>query len=264
MMRSRKITFCVIFLLTIPVALTGCIKPSDRSEYFVKSVIDGDTIELANGKKVRYIGINTPETMKKVGGEWVFDPEPLAITAKEFNRNLVYDRKVRLEFDEEKEDKYSRWLAYVWVDEKMINAELLKEGYATLYTFPPNVKHFSTLLEAEREALYTRRGLWKFLQEVSPDAATGSIGKYRTSKGYIINAFVSPNKIFLNFGKSHQESLTAVIPVRNVPLFSNKGIDPATYYRGRYVEVTGKIIDSNGPQIIIDNPSQIEIVKPVR
>ena len=78
--------------------------------------------------------MDTPETRKKLPtGEWKYDPEPYAAEAKEFNKKMVLGEKVRLEFDVTKNDKYERWLAYVFLpDGRMVNAELVKNGLAVV------------------------------------------------------------------------------------------------------------------------------------
>ncbi|MCX6706467.1 MAG: thermonuclease family protein, partial [Candidatus Woesebacteria bacterium] len=87
--------------------------------YKVTRVLDGDTIEIETGEKVRYMGINAPENNERWG-----------MTAKEFNEKMVSGKEVQIELDRLKIDNYGRVLAYVWVDKKMVNEELLKEGLA--------------------------------------------------------------------------------------------------------------------------------------
>lgn len=115
----------------------------------VRDVIDGDTIELANGERVRYLGINTPEKDR-----------PFSTEAAEQNKKLVDGQEVELELDSQTKDQYGRTLAYVWRGETMVNLELLRLGYANVYTVPPNVKYQDQFLAAEREARQTERGLW--------------------------------------------------------------------------------------------------------
>ncbi|MFC1480104.1 thermonuclease family protein [Candidatus Omnitrophota bacterium] len=256
---SRLALLCLTSLI-----ITGCIRGGAESgalqkEYIAKKVTDGDTIELASGRRVRYIGIDTPETMRRVGSEWMFDPEAFAVAAKDYNRNLVLGKKVTLEFDVDKEDKYGRWLAYVYVDGVMANSELIREGYAMVYTFPPNVKYLDRFLEDQEEARQNKKGLWKTLKEISPDAAGDHVGKYRLVKGTVEDIYRTPHKIFLNFGKDRTRFLTAVIFTRNLSLFEKEGIDSAQHYKGKSVEVVGKIEYRNGPQMIIDNPTQITL-----
>ncbi|MCM8794841.1 MAG: thermonuclease family protein [Candidatus Omnitrophica bacterium] len=123
---------------------------------FVERVIDGDTAVLTGGERVRYIGIDTPELhhpKKPV--------EYYAREAKEFNRQLVEGKKVRLEFDVDRRDKYKRLLAYVFLEDgTFVNAELLRQGYAQLLTVPPNVKYTDLFVQCQKEAREANRGLW--------------------------------------------------------------------------------------------------------
>jgi micrococcal nuclease len=114
-------------------------------------VIDGDTIELLNGERVRYIGMDTPE-MRPV--------EEYAEAATEANRELVEQEMVRLVTDVEERDRYGRLLAYVYVDGTFVNAELVRRGLAQVATYPPNVKHQELFLKLQREARAAGRGLW--------------------------------------------------------------------------------------------------------
>ena len=143
--------------------LTGASAPPDQGR--VRRVIDGDTIEHADGRLVRYIGIDTPEARRKVGDRWVTDPKPFAKAATAANRRLVAGKVVRLEYDVQTHDRYGRLLAYVYVStgpggEVMVNAQLLREGYAQLLTIPPNVRHVESLRQIAEEARRQRRGLW--------------------------------------------------------------------------------------------------------
>jgi Micrococcal nuclease (thermonuclease) homologs len=116
----------------------------------VTRVIDGDTIEIAGGHRVRYIGIDTPER-----------GEPYYLEALKANRNLVEGKMVRLEKDVEDKDKYGRLLRYVYVDGMMVNAELVRAGYAYSYSYAPNLRYQVCFLQLEREARGQGRGLWR-------------------------------------------------------------------------------------------------------
>ncbi len=126
------------------------IVPAGAERVRVKSVTDGDTIALEDGRKVRYIGIDTPER----GENFYAD-------ASRLNASLVIGRDVWLEFDVEKQDSYRRLLAYVYADERLVNAEIIRAGLGRMYTFPPNVKHAEALRAAQREAIDAQRGTWK-------------------------------------------------------------------------------------------------------
>ncbi|XOB40576.1 MAG: thermonuclease family protein [Candidatus Nealsonbacteria bacterium] len=115
----------------------------------VNYVIDGDTIEVDEEERVRYLGINTPESGR-----------PYFSEATNENKKLVDGKEIKLELDVQTKDKYNRTLAYVWIGETMVNLELVRRGFANVYTFPPNVKYKEQFLEAEREARENCRGLW--------------------------------------------------------------------------------------------------------
>jgi len=145
----------LLFLQRLNVFNPSATKRGKGNLCFVKRVVDGDTILLADNDRVRYIGINTPETKHpRKAVEW------MGKEASDFNKKLVEHKWVSLEFDVEKRDKYGRLLAYVYIDNVFVNAELVKQGYAQVYTFPPNVKHTDLLLECQRQAREKRKGLW--------------------------------------------------------------------------------------------------------
>jgi micrococcal nuclease len=127
-------------------------------EGVVVRVVDGDTVHVRVGErveKVRYIGVNTPEVHHPRKGE-----EPGGRQAHAVNRRLVEGRRVRLELDVQARDRYGRLLAYVWSGDTMINAELVRLGYAQVMTVPPNVRHQALFLQLQRAAREARRGLW--------------------------------------------------------------------------------------------------------
>lgn len=121
----------------------------------VKRVIDGDTIELETGETVRYIGIDTPET--------VHPNKPVQCFGKEAsakNTELVEGKRVRLEKDVSDSDRYDRLLRYVYVGDIFINDYLVRQGYANASSYPPDVKHQDQFRQAEQEARANKRGLW--------------------------------------------------------------------------------------------------------
>jgi micrococcal nuclease len=146
-----------LFALLV-VAAPACAQPSATLEGLVVRVVDGDTVHVRVGQrieKVRYIGVNTPEVHHPLKGE-----EPGGREASEVNRRLVHGKQVRLELDVQPRDRYGRLLAYVWADQTMINAELVRLGYAQVMTVPPNVRHQEMFLQLQRDARQAGRGLW--------------------------------------------------------------------------------------------------------
>ena len=158
---SRAVFLGAIFAgLISPLAHAGAghALPKDA---VVQRVIDGDTVQLADGQMVRYIGIDAPEARRKVDDRWVEDPEPFAHEATEANRRLVEGRRVRLEYDVQTHDRYGRLLSYVYVGNAMANEELVKRGFAQPLTIPPNVKYAERFRQLTEEARREGRGLWK-------------------------------------------------------------------------------------------------------
>lgn len=136
----------------------------------VTHVVDGDTIKLESGEVVRYIGMNTPETV---------DPRrPVECFGKEAsakNKALVEGQTVELEKDVSEKDKYGRLLRYVWLGDTMINELLVREGFAQVSTYPPDVKYKDRFLAAERLAREEKKGLWGSACEVTPTIKPTSV-----------------------------------------------------------------------------------------
>jgi len=122
----------------------------------VARVVDGDTVVLGTEERVRYIGIDTPEL--NTNNDKTIDC--FAEEAKTKNQNLVEGKIVRLEKDVSDKDRYGRLLRYVYLDNVFINEELLKEGYATAATFPPDVRYSEYFLEVQDSAMKNEKGLW--------------------------------------------------------------------------------------------------------
>lgn len=146
-------------------------KSYDYTNIYVKRAIDGDTLQLENGQKVRLIGIDTPEMHESDKlyrdsartKESVTAIQKLGRRAYEFTKHLVEGRQVSLEFDIERRDKYNRFLAYVYLkDGTFVNAEIIKQGYASLMTIPPNLKYSDLFLKLYQEARQNKRGLWNY------------------------------------------------------------------------------------------------------
>lgn len=153
---------------------TVSLKPNSRYSCTVLRVYDGDTFKcrLEGGKevKVRLIGVDTPESSKNIKAYRDAEKEKtdvgkiieLGKKAKEFTKSLLKKgTEVTLETDVQPTDKYGRILAYVYLpDGRMLNLVLIEEGYATVYTIPPNVKYADRFKEAQRKAMKLKKGLW--------------------------------------------------------------------------------------------------------
>lgn len=125
---------------------------------FVVRAVDGDTIEAQIGDRVedvRYIGVDTPETVKPGEPVQCFGPQ-----ASSFNHRLVEGRRVRLVFGVERRDVYGRLLAYVYLGPRFVNAILVRRGLARSLTIPPNDRFAPLFRRLEMRAARAGRGLW--------------------------------------------------------------------------------------------------------
>ena len=137
-------------------AATGASEPAE-----VINVYDGDTItvefEFGNKARVRLIGIDAPEIASNVHGP----ASKYGPASRDHLISLIADKRVELEYDVEKYDKYTRLLAYVFTADRVLaNTQMLKDGYALLYTVPPNVKYVEEFKSAQKKARTNNKGLW--------------------------------------------------------------------------------------------------------
>ena len=159
------------FVLLLTAMLAGCAEvgkpvPNGEMQATVERVIDGDTVELTNGERVRLIGVDTPESVKPNS-----PVEPYGKEASLYTQKHLAGQEVILRFDVETRDRYDRLLAYLYLpDGTFFNEKLVREGYARIMTIPPNVAYAELFLEAEREAREQNRGLWA----LNPNPAASS------------------------------------------------------------------------------------------
>jgi len=125
----------------------------------VTRVVDGDTVHvLLRGKDVtiRFIGVDTPETVAPGQPIECYGPE-----SSRFTTHQLTGRRVRLEFDAERIDPFGRTLAYLWISGgSMFNETLVREGFATVATYPPDTRYADRFEGAQRSAKEAGRGLW--------------------------------------------------------------------------------------------------------
>lgn len=122
----------------------------------VQRAVDGDTLLLDDRTRVRLLGVDTPETKKP---DWPV--EPFGPEAHDFTSTHVEGRRVRLEFDKERHDKYGRVLAYVYLDDWFLNEELIRAGLGRAITNHPYSESMKRRFRAaQREAQHERRGIW--------------------------------------------------------------------------------------------------------
>jgi micrococcal nuclease len=138
--------------------------------FFVERAVDGDTLKLSNGDRVRLIGVDTPELheSEKLAKDASRSHKDASVIkglgkkAADFTSRLVQGKRVRLEYDVKKHDRYGRILGYLYLEDgTFVNAKIIEEGYAQVMTIPPNVKYADYFLKLQKEARQNGKGLWK-------------------------------------------------------------------------------------------------------
>jgi len=256
----------------------------------VARTIDGDTVELEDGRRVRYLGVDAPETdaNPNLGRAEPYGPEAAA-----FNRQLVERQVVWLLSDTTDRDDYGRLLRWVFLaDGTFVQAELIRQGYAFVNIIPPDERFADLLRDLEARARAERRGIWATLLAVptagpapsptaavrlpsptsqaracSPELVTGAIGPEQaeavvgqtaTIVFQVVRTHNSGKAVFLNSHDPYQGYFYVVIfPER----WSEFPEPPETYLLGRCVVITGRVQLYRGtPQIVLRDVSQLEVL----
>jgi micrococcal nuclease len=231
----------------------------------VTKVIDGDTVELEGGERLRLIGIDTPESYRKERDSFIYEPMPLSKEASDLTLELVEQSdSCRIEPGKESRDRYRRRLGYLFCrsgagKELFVNLQLLEKGLAVLSVIPPNIKYKDDLWQAQERARNSGAGIWA-LNKVQAAEADRYIGQIRTVRGRVISAWRGKNIVILNFDKDFKTDFSIVIREQAMRFFEEAGLDPITAYNGKQIEITGRLTEYNGPQIIAGIPEQIRVI----
>ena len=247
----------------------------DGAKRLVTKVIDGDTFLIEGGYSVRILGIDADEK-----------GYPCYKAAKKRLEELVLNKEVRLERGKEDLDQYCRYLRYVFVNNKNVSLELVREGLAVARFSPEDVKYQEEIEKAEREAKENKIGCkwspftktldnektkiepqWEKLTSeklglkvVGACLAGKYLGRKVIVEGKIVDTYhhLKSNTVFLNFEKPYpNQCFTGVIFSSNLYKFVQ---NPEDYYLNKIVRIVGEIKEYKGrPEIILEDPSQIEV-----
>lgn len=224
----------------------------DFSFYTVQKVYDGDTILLEDGKKIRLVGINTPEIehskqVEQSGGE----------AARYWLNQQVLARKVRLEFGQEKRDKYKRYLAHIFTEQgKHINLELVRLGLATTSIYPPNLKYVPELLAAEQAAEAKHLGIWQY-----SDYASKSGGELKNINKRGWQRITGQVMQIKNTSKSSYLNMTGNFHVR-IKKKHLQYFDALELLKGKKIEVRGWVKKyKKGYSMLVRHPSAIKLLE---
>lgn len=234
---SLKISTTIIVILLISVSGLGCIDEKtasdshfEKSYKIVSTVIDGDTVRLEDGQKVRLLGINTPEM-----------GQPHYEEAKNRLKELIEGKTVILEKDVEDKDMYGRLLRYIYCDDLFVNFEMIREGYAHVYIIFPNTRYSIEFEKAEKEAKKNGIGIWQKASHENSSKCIFIINFHFNAEGndcynlndeYVTFKNICPQSIDMN-GWTVKDEANHVYTFLNfsleegseVTLFTGKGID---------------------------------------
>jgi len=218
----------------------------------IKYVVDGDTVHLQDGRKVRLIGINAPEVAHGNKTAEPFSAEATRLLKALFKNN----KSVSLLYGEEKHDHYKRLLAHVFTtDGKNVQSILLHQGYARVITFPPNTRFAACYLQQERAARCNKKGLWKKIKPLAAKKLNNSDIGFQLVRGKLKSININRKGIWLNL----DNKLTVGIRPDNQALF-----DINTLYKmlNQKIVVRGWLNKSkkNSPYYIrVRHPSSIQL-----
>jgi len=172
---QQKIHLYMIPGIIILFILFSNVVSDAKDLHVVQWVDDGDTIKLADGRRIRFIGINAPEIEHKSLNGKIKKAEPFGDRAKNTTRTLLNLKKVSLELDREKTDRYGRVLAYVFLpDETFVNKKLIEEGLAYCLPDRTNNQYEQIFLKTQQGAMLSGKGLWENLKKISKQKVIGN------------------------------------------------------------------------------------------
>lgn len=249
--------FFILLLAPVATAKVPALEPGGTGA--VREVVDGDTLVLADGREIRLVGIQAP---KLPLGRSNFPTWPLAAEAKAELEKLALGKTLALSFGGAREDRHGRVLAHLHDESGLwLQGELLRRGFARVYSFPDNVARVPEMLALEDEARRQRRGIWALAwYRVRPVTETPkSIGRFELVEGRVLKVAKANGRTYLNFGMDYRSDFTVTIPAAARRAFTARGPTPESL-EGRLVRVRGWIKSLNGPMIEATHPEQVEVL----
>ncbi|MEQ8734157.1 MAG: thermonuclease family protein [Rhodospirillaceae bacterium] len=224
-------------------------------------VIDGDTLQLTDGREVRLTGIQAP---KLPLGRADFREWPLAQVAKQALEDLTAGQPIKLYVDGNGQDRYGRVLAQAVREDRLwLQGEMVRRGLARVYTFSDNRSMAAALLLKESEAREEGLGIWSLayyaVRDSEPENLERYFGTFQLIEGTVVEAARVRGRVYLNFGADYRTDFTASLDRQSDRLFQQSDLDPLTF-KGQRLRVRGWVKDFNGPLIDITHPEQIEIL----
>lgn len=257
-MRPKSLNkFKALAITVLALAICGFTAEEDfergvgpKENFAVSKTFDGDSLLMATGEQLRYLGINAPEYNEPFGQEAKAENIRILEAAKElqFQRCLL-----------EEKDKYDRVLAFVYADGVDVQEALIKKGLAFPAAIPPcGTLSIYRYEAAAAEARKQKLGIWHEVlkKPLKSEEAAAGMRQYRGVRGRVSNIFETRSVIYLNFGKDYKTDFTVAIFKRDAYRFKARGID-FKKLKGKKITVFGFVMEHNGPEIVANTPDQM-------
>jgi micrococcal nuclease len=251
--RSLPILFCLLW----PLAATNG-APAEKSGR-VATVVDGETLVLADERQVRLVGIDAPRVPLGAARDMIWRQ---AEAAKAALAELAQDRRVTLRYGGVTSDRYGRVLAQLYREDGLwLQGEMLRRGLARVHSYADNRALVGEMLAVEDEARQARRGLWRDSAYAvrRAEEAGRFVETFQLVEGTIVDVAKVKGQIFLNFASDWHSAFTAHLPRSALPLFREAGVDPLAL-KGATVRLRGWVRFDTRPMIDVTHPEQIELL----
>jgi micrococcal nuclease len=226
------------------------------------SVSDGDTLTLADGRRVRLVGIQAP---KLPLGRPGFRAWPLAEESRAALVELSRGQRLTPHFGGARQDRHGRTLAHLTrADGRWLQGALLTRGLARVYTFPDNTAGAAEMYALERAARAARRGIWalEYYRVRDHSEAGRFIGSFQLVEGQVTSTAVVRGRGYINFGADWRRDFTITISKHARPRFRAAFGARLQRLQGKKLRVRGWLRRYNGPMIEATHPEQIEVLEP--
>ena len=260
MLRFFLTCFCLFCLSTAAQAAECNLRPGQTGQ--VVEVVDGDTIRLASGEKIRLVGIQAPKLSL---GRKNFKAWPLAEEAKAKLEKLILNKTIQLRYGGRETDRHRRLLAHVFSGKVWVQEAMIREGFARVYSFSDNRSCVEDLLEVEARSRAKKTAMWalphyQVKQAADIEQLSTLHNSFQIIRGKVLSVGETKGKTYLNFGEIWKTDFTGEIKKRHLRYFKKHPLK-LKELAGKEVLIRGWLGFHNGPKIDISHPEQIEILK---
>ena len=249
--------FLAFELFSSPLYADNCAVEQFHETVQVARVYDGDTVKLVDGRKLRLIGINTPER-----GRDGKQDEPFYLTAKKQLQDIIHksNNKIKIVFGKDKRDRYKRLLAHIFtIDNENISETLIKNGMGFTIAIPPNIQLLTCYQDAEQFAQKNKRGIWnhQYSNAVDVISLEKSARGFHQISGTVDRIGESRSSFWLNLNSKSGVKFAIRILKKELPYF--KQFHPKDLLN-RSVTARGWIYEIKGEQrMTVHHPASLQI-----